>query len=460
MVVTAAPANGLRRLLVQLAATAPVRVFVMEGIDPPADLVGLRLREGARLVDSPRSANVLLVAGRLPAPLHEPARRVHDMMPHPRSTVRWLRALAVPEEVCPFSRAMVVGPHEDVVQALRQVQGDLLTTRRVSDVGCLPDEEPAPWRGVGPYGQGGKGMTGGVPYGRPMAERAPDRDGLELDQLPIRIGPFFPPFPTGLVLDVRTQGDVIQEVTVAANPFRSDRDATRGGRVVDTDPFRRALLATVPIAELELARARHHLRWFAHALRVHGLETLGRRALALVPALRTTMSGEILALRRLLERTRGLGWSTAGVGLTARERVAGRGLGPVARAAGLVEDARLEEPAYRQLGFEPVVHREGDARDRWRQRLLEAVQSLDLAARAGDRRAGGAGRVEAPRGLLHSEGGPVPGLLALVPHLLQGMEWGDAVTTVVSLDIDLRDPITHGVTERAGTTDAAPSETD
>ncbi len=52
---------------------------------------------------------------------------------------------------------------------------------RSSSPPILPDVEPSPWRGVGPYGQGGKGMTGGVPYGRPLAGRGPDRDGLELD---------------------------------------------------------------------------------------------------------------------------------------------------------------------------------------------------------------------------------------------------------------------------------------
>lgn len=51
---------------------------------------------------------------------------------------------------------------------------------------------------------------GGHPYGRPLAGRAPGRDGLEFDQLPLRVGPFFPHFPPGLVLHVELQGDAIQ----------------------------------------------------------------------------------------------------------------------------------------------------------------------------------------------------------------------------------------------------------
>jgi hypothetical protein len=44
---------------------------------------------------------------------------------------------------------------------------------------------------------------------------------------------------------------------------------------------------------------------------------------------------------------------------------------------------------------------------------------------------------EAPRGPLTAGASPDAGLVALLPELLVGMEWGDAVTTVVSLDIDV-----------------------
>ena len=33
-------------------------------------------------------------------------------------------------------------------------------------------------------------MTEGTPYGRPMAMTGDDRDGLTLDQLRLRVGPF------------------------------------------------------------------------------------------------------------------------------------------------------------------------------------------------------------------------------------------------------------------------------
>lgn len=430
---------AVRGALARLAFGAPARAFPIVGADAPAAVDDLRLSDDIALLDSPRSANVLLVAGSLPAALHEPAARVHDQMSHPRGVVWWTGAAQ--GDTLPFPDALRVGPADDVPATLCRLQGELVSGRRASSPNVLPDVDPAPWRGVGPYGQGGTGMTGGAPYGRPLADRVEDRDGLMLDHLPVRVGPFFPPFPPGLVLDVLLQGDLVQQATVAANPFADVAMAPRD------DPFRLALARPVPVAMIERARARHHLRWLAHALRVHGLGALGRRALGLVAALArdtpaSRVAADVAALARLLERTRALGWATGGVGLTPRARVEGRGLGPVARAAGVTEDERVDEPAYRALGFSPVVARDtvGDARARWRQRLAEVAQSLDLAARAGDREAWGDGVVESPHGRRSASAAPPSAtFLSLLPELLGDREWGDAVTTVVSLDLDLVD---------------------
>lgn len=453
----------LRAALAGLARGAPARVFVLEGADPPDALDVLRLHDGLRLVDTPRSATVLLVAGRLPEALYDAARRAHDGLAHPRATVWWAREPLVAGP--PFPEAALVtsadGGASDEVAALAAilalVQADLVRGARASEPALLPNVDPAPWRGVGPYGQGGSGMTGGVPYGRPLTERAPDRDGLELDQLPVRVGPFFAPFPAGLVLDVKLQGDVVQEVALPGNAFARAGEAGHG-----PDRHRAPQDRPPLLADVERARARHHLRWLAHALRVHGLAALARRTLALSASLARGLpagvAGDAVALGRLLERTRALAWATADVGATAPHLVAGRGLGPVARAAGLQEDARLDDPAYRAIGFQPVVApvggaSRGDARARWRQRLAEAVQSLDLAARAGARRAGDGGAgVEGPRGPQPRDAGapgPSAVLVALLPDLLRDLEWGDAVTTVVSLDIDVREAAA-GATPLAG----------
>jgi len=421
---------GLRRILAQLASGGPAPVFPLLGAGAASLERVLRLDSRLRVVDSPRAANILFVGGEVTAGLLRPVVAMHDMMSHPRATV-WAPLEAPTRRLQKvFPDVTLLNPEDDVVAEVARIHGELLSDRRKSERGVLPERDAAPWRDVGPYGQGGTGMTGGVPYGRPMATRAPDRDGLELDKLDLRVGPFFPPLPRGLVLDVQLQGDVIQKALVSTNPFRRVRSRLPG------DVFRAALAGPVPIEEIELARARHHLKWLAGMLRVHGLAALSFRALALSRDLSLRSASAVRELGQLLERTRGLGWATAGVGVLPHA-TAGAATGPVARAAGYEVDARLQDPGYRELEFTPVVQHEGDARARWRQRIAEAVQGVELAARAGDRHTGSLDQVEGPRGVLGPFGSSWETLVGELPTILEGQEWGDAITTLVSLDLDM-----------------------
>ncbi|MFL6122163.1 hypothetical protein [Actinophytocola sp.] len=72
-------------------------------------------------------------------------------------------------------------------------------------------------------GHGGHSSHGGhdhhmagmdMPGGVPMADRAPDRDGLMLDQLHVPLGPALPLWPPGLIVHTTLQGDVIQDASV------------------------------------------------------------------------------------------------------------------------------------------------------------------------------------------------------------------------------------------------------
>lgn len=365
-------------------------------------------------------------------------------MAHPRTTVRWVSDPGSD----PADERVDHGAQYNVscsditflVDSLKRVQNDLVTGARSSEADELPGTTRMKWRGVGPYGHGGTGMTGGTPYGRPMAERAVDRDGLQLDQLPLRIGPYFMAFPAGLVLDIELQGDVVQDVAVSAEPVSPLRPV-----------FAAAINDPVSVAVLERARAEDHLRSLAHALRVHGLTALGARALQLaiqIAAGDTPIANsatELRAITRDVERSGAFWWSTRGIGVLSRDAVVAHGLGPIARASGVRDDARIDEPAYRALGFEPIVNTAaktassdkngGDASARWRQLFAEAAQSLDLAARANGARAWGHGVVEGPRGRVTAGEAPEPQLYAMLPGLLRGMEWGDVVTTIVSLNL-------------------------
>ncbi len=406
---------------------------------------------------------MLLVLGRLDGELLLAAAAVHDAIPPPRGVVVWSPDGWTPTHR-PFVGAVTVRDASEIASACRRLRDDLLHRRLASSPDALPDLDPAPWRGVGPFGQGGMGMTGGVPYGRPLAGRADDRDGLKLDQILVRVGPFLPPFPSGLSLDVSLQGDVIQEVTVpspgvddAGSPGgegpspapAADEHTTRHGDGEDS-LFIAALTRPLPIARLELARARHHLAWLAEALRVSGLEAYGLRVLKLAFGLDLESAESIDALDRWLRRNLSLRWGTSHVGVITRAQADGLPGGPVARASGDDRDARRLDPAYQRLGFEPVVRDEGDALARWRLRVAEARQSLQLAKRAGTSASTPSGVTEGPRGPLAAGASPSGGLVALLPELLAGMEWGDAVTTIVSLDVGAVEAAKQGAAAEDG----------
>lgn len=430
----------LRRLLTRLAAGAPVPVLPVAGLGMRDALRELRIRPELRPVDVPAAASVLVAAGTLPEEFGDPLALLHDGMPHPRGVVWWNPGNSAGRLLRRFADATVVdGSADELVSAVVRVRRDLYSGHRPSSDPVVAETGRAPWEGVGPYGQGGSGMTGGAPYGRPLAEVAPDRDGLRLDVVPLTVGPFFPQFPPGLRLEAAFSGDVVVDCLPLMNPFvdiAHDALPIRPG----LDVFFRALFEPVPVAELELARARDHLVWLADALTAHGLPALGVRALRLTQELGgPAAAAGVRRLSRAIEWSQVLRWSTRGVGRFDAMRTSLGGCGPVARAAGLPDDARVEDAAYRALGFEPIVQDGADAAARWRQRLAEVVQSLALAGRAGARRSEVTGQVECPRGLLTVGSAPASRLLPLLPGLLEGLEWGDAVATIVSLDIDLEE---------------------
>lgn len=414
---------GLTGAVRRLARAADARVFCVAGSGARDQARLLRLREGIQLEPTPRAANIMLIVGDLDSGLVAPALVAHDALVPPRATVWWPLGVRGDLMRATFPDAVVL---DDPVAGTRRVHEELVRGQRRGDPPLLPDVEPAPWRGVGPYGQGGKAMTGGVPFGRPMAERADDRDGLKLDYLPVRVGPLFAPFPTGLAFDLKLHGDVIQEAKLENFASAGRPDSI----------FLRALRRPVPIRDVELARARSHLYWLSDAVMVGGPPSLAVRILRLAQRLTPGDADSISRLERALRRRGFSSWATRGVGVLPREAL-GSVSGPVARAAGSAVDARTGDPAYRHLGFEPTTQQQGDAAARWVQRVREAGQALELAERAEDAVTDPSGVVESPRGTLTQDSAPSADLITIVPSLVAGMEWGDAVTAVVSLDLDM-----------------------
>ena len=204
----------------RLAAAAPVAVFAAVGRDAIERVEDLSLDSRIRWVASPRHANLLLVAGEVRGEDAQALRAVHDQMPAPRKTL-WWGSVPFQELASPM-----VLPLAD--EALSYVLG-LHTRVSKSEPDWLPDVPPNPWKGIGPNGQGGKGMMGGVPFGRPMAMTDEDgRDGLQLDQTTVQIGPFLQTWPAGLVLELALQGDVVQRARVVHAPHGPTRGLREG----------------------------------------------------------------------------------------------------------------------------------------------------------------------------------------------------------------------------------------
>ncbi len=104
--------------------------------------------------------------------------------------------------------------------------------------------------------------------GLEMAGRGPDRDGLKLDQLHLSLGPVLADWPTGLMLRITLQGDVIQGAH--AVPV-----GTKGATSFWTDPWWRAAQGeAVTVAQSARLTAARRLDSLGRFLAVAGCRTL------------------------------------------------------------------------------------------------------------------------------------------------------------------------------------------
>ena len=210
------------------------RAFAASGPPPVFAAIGAgglqraeELHGTLRLQRSPRQAAILLVLGEIAPDLLPFLQRLHDHLPHPRATI-WHRATPPGDWTDP-----VQAKADGLERTLTDLWRSILSGDRASEPDFLPDKPPNEWRGVGPHGQGGKGMMGGTPYGRPMAMTNDDlRDGLSLDAYSAPFGPFLPMLPPGLILDLTLQGDVIQSATATRPPCPQPGSDDRPGDAI------------------------------------------------------------------------------------------------------------------------------------------------------------------------------------------------------------------------------------
>mgnify|MGYP000327153404 CR=1 FL=1 len=318
-------------------------------------------------------------------------------------------------------------------------------------------------------------------------------DGLPMEWIDAPFGPLFPGLPGGLGVTLTLDGDGVAGAAATADSAERGLDATWPGpaasfpqRLERLDPLapvayrllaRRALevvagvevdpeVCRARIREAERERVGSHLGWLAEFGFLIGDRWLAQQAAALQIGI-ARADGEIpdglgRQIRRFVAgvpRVPLLGRRLAGIGETGADQNLMRG--PVARAAGIVTDARQGDAAYAALGFAPVTGVGGDALARLQVRLGEIASSLDLIAAAGGVRgiadapplpAGVSGTseaaIETPRGaarlhLVVEQGTvvmahvdpPSSGHMALVPDITAGEEAADALVSIASLDL-------------------------
>lgn len=376
------------------------------------------------------------------------------------------------------------------------------------------DREPSP--DAMPHGGMGGGSDMGFMSMVRLTQHLPKgADGLPMERVQTPFGPFFPGLPSGLALTLWLDGDTVARADIAspAGTGGSLRDlpasvgdlAERLARRHPLAPasYRRlteaagaaarsggtgSALDLGHVAALELERAASHLNWLAGFGHLLGYVWLARQASAWQLRIRTcrdverlaALAPELLNVLRRVQRTPLLARRLTGIGTLGADELDGVG-GPVARASGLDRDARLDEPRYRSLAFEPVVRAEGDALARLAVRLDEIRGSVALALAAyRSHGAGGAvgatrpergsgpeqssesgsgsaavadpslraASIETPRGVaslrLRTNDGrlveaeletPTTAVLPLVAKMAVGLELADALVAVASLDV-------------------------
>ncbi|MFE0877953.1 hypothetical protein ACFW4X_24370 [Streptomyces smyrnaeus] len=348
------------------------------------------------LARTPAEADILLVVGPDRPGLRPAVDRLWQHLPAPRARAH----AATPD---------AIGP------ALERCRTELTRPSRV-DAGHSSDGD-GNGNGNGNHeghkGHGDHHDHGGMemPAGLPMAGTGPDRDGLELDQLHIALGPFLIDWPTGPTVRLTLQGDVIQRAELE-EPGEQLGDG--GHMPFWAEPWARAAEGErIGIGQAARRRAAAQLDSLGRLLAVAGWAGEATTARRLRDDLLDGAPGAALRpgvrrFARRVGRSRTLYWLTRGLGPLAgsRARAAGVG-GPAARA-------------------------DGDVPARYRTWLADVVRDVDRLAETAPLPAD----EEGPRGRPTGGEWPSAALARLLPDLLEGAELAAARLIVASLDPD------------------------
>jgi NADH:ubiquinone oxidoreductase subunit D len=419
---------------------------------------------GIELVFTAAQAAALVVPAELPRALGAAVRELRIRFDDPRA-VRALDAAVLPGEAT--SGLLEPSASHDDGSGGQSAQGEHSEHGDHAEHGQSPDQ-PAH------EGHGGHGAEG-HDHGDMMAVTGePSRDGLVMEEIETVLGPLSPALPTGLTVRVSLDGDVVAEAEIGAavavpNAARPADPLARAAwvwaeaRAVEGASLEPARVAR-HLAATEVERALSHLMWLVRFARLLGwpelVEQAERAARPLIGAHRALTvepraTGVDVSPSTSLERVVGIVSSRRlrrrahGLGRISPETCRERGLaGPIARASGLDDDLRAADPAYKALGFEPLVREGGDVETRARLRVDEAVAAVSLAAAAlaaGELPPGDAAPTEGPRGPVDvtAQGRRANSHLAvgaahareLAGAMAQGHELAGALVVIASFDL-------------------------
>lgn len=317
--------------------------------------------------------------------------------------------------------AVCGAPGPAMTAAVRRVWGQLPAPRAWARVPTTSDAASALDRAQHGVSEGGSALPGGdegaddndsdLPGGLGMAERAPDRDGLALDQLHLPLGPVLPDWPAGLLLRLRVQGDVVQH----AEAEHLDGGAAAAAAYWDRPWWRAAEGAPVSTAEAARRLVARQLDSLCRLLAVAGWDgaaTTGRRLRdeTLAGAAGSHLAPRLWRFHRRVAGSRLLRWMTRGLG-------------------------RLDSAGAAGFGFSPPPGQaDSDVVDRtrwWLERISLAVGLLDDERPLADRMDSADVLARPP------QGGPAGTALARLARLVEGTELAATRLVVASVDPDL-----------------------
>lgn len=436
--------------------------------------------------DGPEHAELLLVPDRIPEALEDAVLDAWSRLPEPR------RFLPLDADFGGVPAGVLLGGDGGGASPRAPADGGAGSHDHGDRGGSEEDHDVAEHGGHGTEAHDHHDMMAIV--GEPSA------DGLVMESIDLELGPLSSALPGGLMAEISLDGDVVDHctlrATLTATPPGRDALAAGPGATAALEAAiararERAAGAPAPesverrrVAALELERALGHAGWLRSFGTVLGWAELADRAQAVVdvlleprrltarlagaggrgpdwsPEWREALPGAAKAVEALVSLAHGrrLRSRTAGQAGTPAAEVSGGAIGgPVARAAGVIRDARLGDPLYEELGFEVEREDTGDAVARARVRAREMRGAVTIAAAAASEEGApeppppahpdGAVTVEGSRGPLRVTAGArqgsapeltargAPETLELAGRSVRGLELAAALTGIASFDL-------------------------